>query len=81
MRFVLYSTDANDSENEESVGTPSLAPEDETFFGMCAIFISYLILSISKSINKKKVFLSDLDFEHLIRSQYFRSATCQLFLR
>ena len=41
MRFVLYSTDANDSENEESVGTPSLAPEDETFFGMCVIFISY----------------------------------------
>ena len=56
MRFVSYSTDANDSEKEESVGTPSLTPEDETFFGMCAIFISYLILSISKSINKKKFF-------------------------
>ena len=39
MRFVSYSTDANDSENEESVGTPSLTPEDETFFGMCVIFI------------------------------------------
>ena len=39
MRFVLYSTDANDSENEESVDTPSLASEDETFFGMCVIFI------------------------------------------